>query len=228
MNLSDITLLTCTYNRVDMVEPCVRSIFKSLGRKLPVVVINTGEEQWFPGEYVDVCTVVNNAGHRLMTMEEMPDRCRCQPSDCHSASLDWCLKNAIHTRYAMMTDTDVIYYPNLKEFLETVDEHDAIGEIGHLRGDCRGRRQDRLYPHFCLINVERMKRDGISFFDKDRCAGSDPCPGDTGCSFRMDIEAHGWDILRITASDYCTHLKGATWQNKNYRRWASTIRSYWQ
>jgi glycosyltransferase involved in cell wall biosynthesis len=230
MNIDDITLVTCTYNQTDAVKPCFKSIFKALGRTLPVVVINNGNDIWFPEDYVDTATVINNTGHRLLSEEEFPQRCKRHPSDCHSAALSWALNNAVHTKYAMLTDTDVIYYPTLKELLETVGNHDLIGKIGHLKEDAPGRwrSRDRVYPHFCVINVDRMKKDGISFFDKDRCASCKPCRGDTGYSFREDIQSHGWDIHIIHLADYCTHLKGASWdKRKNYRKWYNSLKGYW-
>ena len=90
---------------------------------------------------------------------------------------------------------------------------------------------DRLLPYFCLINADKMKNDGIRYFDRCRITKyhmrdqmgnelyTDPIYNvqDTGYSFYQDVKSHHWKIMDFPISKVCVHYKeGSAGGNRLY------------
>jgi len=222
MLLDDCTVLTCTYNKCELVDYMVRSLFKQLGRKLPVVVMNNGGSVHSPVFNAKLFREVDNRGSKLLGMK--PEN-MSQPSDRHACSIDWALHHAIDSKWVLLADDDVLFKPPVRKLLATIpsgSDYGAVGQVGWDRTP-----GDRLLPYFCAFNAYRMRRDGIRYWRPDMCMASKP-PVDTGASFNHDISAAGWRILKIELVDFVDHLKNASLRNLDTSKWIDKGRSLWE
>ena len=152
---------------------------------------------------------------------KLDGRFRCEPSDRHACAINWALHNAVKTKWVLLVDDDVLFFPTIKKLLDEDPDYDALGEIGW-----DGIAGDRLLPYFCLFNVDKMKTQKIQYWHGDPCAASKP-PVDTGYSFRTDIQAAGWNIRRIRLNGYVAHMKNASLKNLDVRGWLEQYRYLW-
>lgn len=186
-----------------------------------IIIVDNGTTQSI-NELNNVFTVIDNYKHKLLKDYN-------QISKNHCAAIDYAMKNCVHTDWVLLVDNDILFLPQLKQFLTKFDEtaYDCAGEIGWDDAP-----PNRLFPYFCLINVKHMKKQNISYFDNERCIGKgSKITGkygstqrwykDTGCSFLEDIRTHSWRIQKIHLSDYTVHLKG-TLHGKNFIQFLQT------
>lgn len=212
MNYQDITLLTVSFNNNILTGMMIKSLYKQLDDELyDIVIVDNGDKIPVDDNMKCVFTVVDNFNHKII-----PDY--KQISKNHCSAIDYALKNYIQTKWCLLVDNDILYKPSIKDLFAKLDEHefDCCGEVGFDDAP-----PNRLFPYFCLLNVEKMNMENISYFDNNRCIG----PGsrihppdlwykDTGCSFLEDIK-DTWRIKNINISDYALHLKAASVKNVN-------------
>ena len=212
------TVLTCTYNKTELVDYMLRSLRKCLGVDSgmpPVIVMNNGSEIHsakipFPCK----CVEIDNTGNRLVKVDGM-----CG-SDRHANAIEYAL-GLVRTRFVILVDDDVLFKPEARDVLLVRADYDAVGEIGWdvVKGD-------RLFPYFCAFNVDKMRRDGIHYWRRDASAMSNP-KVDTGYSFRVDITAARWSIRTIKLNTVISHLKGASLRNVDPGEWLERNRVLW-
>ncbi len=195
----------------------IKSFFKNIGRPNTIVIADNGT--WLPIDpsFHKVVTVVDNT-HQKIT----GDYHQCSKNHC--STIDYILKHKINTEWVLLVDNDILFKPDAKQFITTFDvsTYDAAGEVGWDDAPpCR------LYPYFCLINVNKFNHDGINYFDNNRCIGPNsqqvgirgphtPCwYQDTGCSFYEDIQ-ETWRLCNIQLSNYIVHMKCTGQNNKDY------------
>lgn len=210
MNLSNLTLLTVTFNNNLLTGMMIKSFFKQM-QDMPheVIIVDNGDKQRASEHFGDIFTVVDNYNHALIKDYK-------QISKNHCAAIDYALKHCVHTDWVLLVDNDILFLPELKKFLTKFNTNacDCSGEIGWDDAP-----PNRLFPYFCLINVKKLKQSNISYFDNKRCIGKhSKITGkygstqrwykDTGCSFLEDITAKKWHIQQIHLSNYIVHLKG--------------------
>lgn len=212
------TVLTCTYNKTELVDYMLRSLRKCLGGDSgmpPVIVMNNGAELHSAKSPCPCkCVEIDNTGNRLVKVDGM-----CG-SDRHANAIEYAL-GLVRTRFVVLVDDDILFKPEAAGILLGVPDYDAIGEIGWdvVKGD-------RLFPYFCAFNVEKMRRDGIHYWRRDASAMSNP-KVDTGYSFREDIMAAGWTIKRIRLAAVIDHLKGASLRGVDSSKWLERNRRLW-
>ena len=120
----------------------------------------------------------------------------------HADSINFALLNLITTKYAVLCDNDVLFKPKVSELINDFEEYDAVGEVGYDVWP-----GDRLFPYFCIINVEKMRNEKIRYFDETRTQvyQNGRWINDTGASFYQDIVKSGWNVKRINIDDYVVH-----------------------
>jgi len=210
MNILDnITLLTVSYNNNLLTGMMIKSCFKQIGQEIPVCIIDTGNKQKCDESLKELFDVYDCSNVKLRSSSQ------------HSYAIDYALKNCIKTKYVMLCDNDILFKPELKNllmFLDTFEEIDAVGEIGW-----DNTPPNRLYPYFCIINVEKFNNENMNYYDSKRIIKDSRKLNkyDTGYSFYEDIKKNKWDIKKIKMNKFILHLKSGTLANKNYISWLS-------
>ena len=218
MNLTDLTLLTTTFNDTLLTGMMLKSFAKQLGQLPKVIIIDNGNKIQLDPRLKEAFTVIDNFRHKILSDENQPSRNHCK-------ALDYALNTAIHTKWVLLVDNDILFKPTVKELLLSFDESaDCIGEIGW---DII--RPERLFPYFCLINMDKYKRDDIHYFNPHKCMKLFDEKGnelhnvphghsglyDTGYSFLESIKQKNWAIHEIQLKDYIVHLKNGSFGSKN-------------
>lgn len=201
VDLHDITLLTATFNRHDFTVSMLQSFFDVFKNMPKTLILDNSTDIPFPDIPNNYVTVIDNTNFKHTPNYN-------QPSKNHCASLDWILHNGIETKYCMLCDNDILFKPNALSILNEYSAFNAVGEIGYDRVP-----PARLYPYFCVIDIDFITSNNIRYFDKSRCMINNATM-DTGCSFYQDMVANKANIKNIHLSDYVIHLKGGTLHDK--------------
>lgn len=222
MNLNDLTILTVTFNNNFLTIMMLKSFMKQTHAIPRIVIVDNGT--YIPADDImkRVFTVVDNYNHRLL-----PDELQCSRNHC--AAIDYALKHAIQTKWALLVDNDILFYPKISHFLQSFDDtkYDCAGEIGW-----DDTPPNRLFPYFCLINCNRFKQENLSYFDRTRITDYytigkketetvEHNKMDTGFSFYEDIK-NTWRIHNFPLSSVCIHLKSGMLAGKNITDWISS------
>lgn len=206
IDLSDITILTATFNRHDFTISMIKSffdVFKIGNIILPqFIVLDNSTSCPFPDTPNPIIKVIDNTNFKYTCNYN-------QPSMNHSASIDWAIKNLIHTKYIMLCDNDILFKPNICLLTEKRFSYNLVGEIGWDRVP-----PARLYPYWCIIDNAFITQHRLNYFDQHRCMINNATM-DTGCSFYEDAVHSNATIYKIKLSDYIIHLKGGTLRNKS-------------
>ena len=218
--IDNITMLSAHFNTPMLPLYLMKSLVYQLRRPIPMCIIDNSttmplqldgiESKWL--------RLIDNTNYKVT-----PNYGQCSAN--HAASIEYAM-NTITTKYVLLCDTDILVYPTIRKLLTMpVGSYDACGEIGWTTHP-----GDRMYPYFCIIDLEKKQNDGISFFDPQRimvdCMGvpfnkkhrtlpNEVAYFDTGASFLQDILFHKWNIKHIALDDYITHKKGGTLHPNN-------------
>jgi hypothetical protein len=222
MNRQDFTLLSVTFNNNVLTGMMIKSFVKQVGIYPNVVIVDNGTTIPADEMMKRVFTVIDNFNHKLLPDERQPSRNHC-------AAIDYALYNCIHTKWCLLVDNDILFKPEMKELIKSVDEtkYDAYGEVGW---DCTP--PDRLYPYMCIFNVDKLRSEGIKYFDPNRTIKYKTLASDgsvlftdeqynqmdTGYSFYEDIKAT-WRINKFPINNVCIHLKSGMLANKPIESW---------
>lgn len=221
--LNNITLLTCTFNNNLLTKCMIMSLFKQLGKSIPVVIMDNGTKEFCTNDMKEIFTVIDNTNYKIIPNYKQVSRNHC-------ASIDYALKNYIKTKYVLLCDNDILFKSSIKKLfndLNILNEIDSVGEIE------LSKRGYRLFPFFCIINVEKMKLDKINYFNKNNCMNNMETKFDTngnyesniyltknikgldtGGSFLNEIKNKKWTILKIKLDKYIKHFAMASWNPK--------------
>ena len=205
--LSNYSLMTCTFNNNAMTCGMLLSFKTFIKANIPLFIIDNGTTELASPFMKKTFHVFDNSNYKFT--KNYPCRSRT-----HAEAIEYALKHVINTKYVLLCDNDIIFKPKIQLLLNAPFEpFDAIGEIGYDLVP-----PNRLFPYFCIINVEKLKTENISY---NRFIGHGT--HDTGCSFLEDIQAANWKIKPIKLDDYIYHLKGGTLHGKNYIQWLKTL-----
>jgi len=211
MNINDLSILTVSFNNNVLTGLMLKSFIKQTEIMPEIVIVDNGNKKPVDENLKSIFIVVDNFNHKLLPDENQVSRNHC-------IALDYAIKNVIKTKWVLIVDNDILFKSSVKKFLKEFNEEefDCAGEIGWDKTP-----PNRLYPYFCLINVEKMKNEQINYFDRSRMIWRwKQCNKfDTGYSFYEDIKKKEWKIKKIKLSDYIVHLKSGTLQNKNISEW---------
>lgn len=201
IDLSNISILSATFNRHDFTLSMIGSFAMTFKTLQNMIIIDNSDSVSLPNNVSKIVRVIDNTNFKNTPNYH-------QPSKNHCASIDWVLRTQIKTKYCMLCDNDILFKPAVISLLQDYDQYDAIGEIGWDKVP-----PARLYPYWCIINVEFMRKHRIKYYDETRCM-VDNATMDTGCSFLHDMQAASAKIKTIKLSEYIIHLKGGTLRNK--------------
>lgn len=212
--ITNCTIVTATVNHHELVDKLILSLKKSIEKLPPIIVLNNGKSLHEPKDAEAAYAIMEVDNRRSKLAKPTED----QNSHRHCASIDYALKNLVRTKYAVVCDNDILFKPEVKNIFMSVPNYDALGQVCN---DTRG--HVRLEPYFCVLNLEKMKMDGISYYDGKRCWPK----LDTGGSFLADIRNRKWSIRETGISKYIVHLSGAELYNRDIGKWLNQHKSLW-
>ena len=235
MILDNITLLMCTFNTNKMTTLAIKSLFKQLHRYIPVVLFDNGNKELCTNEMKEIFTIYDNSHYKITGQQNQLSRNHC-------ATVDYALKNCINTKYVMLCDTDILFKPSIVKLIDDLDKKEEIDALGEILGT-----NDRLMPMFCIINVEKFKKENLNYYDPTRCMNNftsifdkdgnyirdeikpDKWYGDTGGSFLWDIEKNHWNIIKIKFADYIEHYGRGSFEEKpiTVNQWLNMHKDLW-
>lgn len=224
MKISEITLLTASFNNNLLTTMMIKSFYKQVC-KVETLIIDNSTFQPVNSDMKELFNVIDNTNQKITGNYN-------QCSKNHCSSIDYALKKYIKTKWCLLVDNDVLFKPEVKKLLTEFkdNEFDCCGEIGWDDAP-----PVRLFPYFCLINVEKFINEKLNYFDNDRCIGpgskeignrgpGTPCwYKDTGCSFLEDIQ-NSWKIQEIQLSNYIVHMKCTGQNNRDFRKFLNNNR----
>lgn len=209
---------TVNYNTPDLTRAAILSLWKHTPG-CRVTVFDNSDRLPF-GAMDDVRVIDNTRGQAIdfrAFLDQFPDKT--------DARNDW--GSAKHCRTVqelfrffpegfVLMDSDVLVKRDISVFFNP--ECIFVGEEGVTPYRHR-HKIPRLLPFLCWINVEMCRRQGIGYYDPDRCWMLQPDSHigswyDTGASFLEDCKARGVPALRLQISDYILHFKGGSWAGK--------------
>ena len=85
MILDNITLLMCTFNTNKMTTLAIKSLFKQLGRDIPVVLFDNGNKELCTEDMKEIFTVYDNSHYKLTGQQNQLSRNHCIPRSSHSS-----------------------------------------------------------------------------------------------------------------------------------------------
>ena len=134
----------------------------------------------------------------------------------------------VKTRYALLTDTDVIYHKTINTVFNIfkTGKYASMGRLGESRGGYR--LMPRIYPWFQFIDIEQINSKGISFHDQRRIESTKSTEFfqnipvkvneggiyyDVGSTFLQDLLSNGLTVAAVNYEDNIfTHYEGMSWQ----------------
>lgn len=213
--LANCSIITATVKHHELVDKLLTSLKKQVGQMPPaIVILNNGKTIHQPKSEFENTVIIEVDNRESRLAKPMED----QNSHRHCASLDYALKHLVKTKYAVLCDNDILFKPDVKSIFDATPDYDAMG---HVCEDIRG--HIRLEPYFCVLNIEKMKADGISYYDGRRCWPK----LDTGGSFLADVQEKKWRIHETRTDKYIVHLSGAELYNRNTVKWFNENKSLW-
>lgn len=215
MSLSDLTLITCSYNTLEFTSTMLKSYVyhhSSEGKFNIVVMENSTNEK-----------TRNFLKDKQISFDACPGRT-------HSISVDLALTK-VKTKYALLVDTDIIFYKPIYDIFEQFKES-SVAIMGEICGDRGGYRLfPRVFPWFCFINVEKVNEKGIRFHDQQRIDatnsgkffGNVPLNFDrtgyyydVGSTFLEDINKFELGVIdKKFDPEYFYHFEGISWYRES-------------
>jgi hypothetical protein len=206
----NFTLVTCSYNTPDVTLKMLTSFLK-YHPKVKHIYISENS--------------TNLETSTLLDKYKIPYISR--PGSTHTDAVDITLPQ-IHTKYALLVDTDIIFHRNVEPLYHIMRKHN-VAVMGELCGSRGGYNlYTRIHPWFMWIDIEQINRHGIRFKDLKRIesTGSEKFYGnnplmlendgrtkyDVGATFYEDIKLAGLNIYAYKADPkYFTHYEGMSW-----------------
>lgn len=196
--MEDITLISCSYNTPDVTLTMLKSYFKHHDSTAVLIIDNS----------------TNDLTSELLEQHNVPYlRNR---GGLHIQSIDTLL-STIKTKYALLVDTDIIFYKNHSNIFNKFKEMD-LTLLGEICGDRGGKHiHNRVHPWHCFIDVEKIKDKNIKFYNPVKQFSESIKIYDVGCTFFEDIKNCNLKIGDIRLEGiYYKHYEGMSWRTKRY------------
>lgn len=190
------------------------------------VVMNNGSTMHDPSAVPEVrFTEVDNRGYRMLA-GKYPERILVIPSDRHAASIDAGL-DMVGTRWCILVDDDVLFQPGSRRYLRNVSEEVLTGCAASTWG---GNGDPRLLPFPCVIDVDRMRADGVRYhLDEDSFSANNR--HGTGYHILREARRLGWKTSLSCGlgwlDPHILHIVGATIGGGDCAHIARAKRSLW-
>lgn len=216
-------VLIVHYNTPELINAAIRSLNKTT-EGCHVIVFDNSDKEPFVNVFDNV-TVIDNTKGQVINFDEwlkgFPDKVKT-PNNWASAKHCWTVQFIVDLRKNpfVLMDSDVLVKNDISDFWNP--EYAYIGEVAK-NVKRLGEIHDRLLPFLCYVNVRMMKKNGVSYFNKDRMyALTDKIPGtgyDTGSWFVEDVAAKSLPTREVLTDDYIVHMKAGSWKKKDTEKW---------
>lgn len=149
--MNDFTIITCSYNTPIVTETLLKSwVYKHPIPKTNILIMENS---------------TNDQTEQMLNHYGIPYV--RNPGMTHSLAVDKALK-ICKQRYVLLVDTDVTFNKNVFPIIDKF-----ISQGYTILGDKCGDRANyklfpRIHPWFCLIDLEEINKQGISFHDQKR------------------------------------------------------------
>ncbi len=196
--MEDITLISCSYNTPEVTLTMLRSFFKHHKETKVLIVDNS----------------TNNETENLLKIYNVPYI--RNEGGLHLQSVDILLSN-IKTKYALLVDTDVIFYKDHTLIFDKFKEM-KLSLLGEICGDRGGKLiHNRVHPWHCFIDVDSIKNNNIKFYNPVKQFSVSEKIYDVGCTFFEDVKNCNLKIGNIKLEgSYFKHYEGMSWRTKRY------------
>lgn len=196
----ELTIVTCDYNTPDLTKNLVRSIRKHCNERYDIIVVNTGYTNYDPDHQMDGTVVYNFL------------------NSSHGNGVNYALDNLIHTRYALLVDTDVLFLKDITKPFEKFKQNN-LALMGEVVGNRGGKLlKQRVNPWFCFIDLKQLKDNNIKFYDHRRTKElKSDIIYDIGSTMFEDCVTNNLKIgdLKMEGS-YFKHYEGMSWRVQKY------------
>lgn len=199
--MDELTLITCSYNTPQITLTMLKS-WMAVHKKTQRLVL------------IDNSTNQDTAG--LLYDNKIPYK--CSPGNSHGQGINEAL-NLCKTKYALLVDTDVVFLKDHTDIFEQFKLMD-LTIMGKVEGDRGGKKiYNRVNPWHCFIDVEKIKKYNITFFDEERMKASFKTDKiyDIGSTFLEDIKNAGLKVGDVDLErNYYLHLEGMSWYKNKF------------
>ena len=212
--MNDLTLITCSFETPDITLNMLRSYVKVHGEgSFNVLIMENSKDE---------------ATRDLLRKENIPFITNKGMS--HEDGMNIALKNC-KTKYALIVDTDVIFYKSLQPLFDQFKREDAT-LMGTVCGDRGGKSlKFRIHPWFCFVNIDNLNKHNIIFNDVKRYIIRDEKDGktyDVAASMFEDVLKNNLHIINSDAEgSYFKHYEGMSWRKNHldFQKWAGEVKS---
>lgn len=129
----------------------------------------------------------------------------------------------------VLIDSDILLTRDISELWD--DRYMFAAEV-KTNTTSWGFRVFRAKPILCYVNVPKMRRLGISYFNGERMwdmSSKMPCNRyDTGAWFFEQVEHRRLPYRKINIGDYALHLGHASYKTKPWQQWLDENKDLWQ
>ena len=198
----DLTLVTCNYNTPDLIIKLLQSVKKTSSYLPNVIVINTSTED----ESEKILSDYNIPYYNLKGAT-------------HGEAVNLAFEK-VATKYIILVDSDVIF---LKDFFPVFEKFKSsnLALMGKVVGNIGGKNlYERVEPWYCLLDCDKLKKNNIQFFDKDRVLKSrqeNIKVYDIGSTMFEDIQKADLLIGDVDLENkYFKHYVGMSWYCQKY------------
>jgi hypothetical protein len=217
----DVSLLCCSYNQRTILHRMLQSfVYHHPGVRFRALIVENS---------------VDDDVSDFLRRHDVPYWRNDTGDARHSPSVDLGL-GRIRTKYALLCDTDIVIRRSIGRLLRMLMDN-GVDVAGVLQGDRGGYvLHHRISPHFCLVNLESVTRNGIAFHDQERVERtgsngffdhvplqrSDGRPHyDCGGTFYEDCVNKHLRIAPINGLDrYVFHAESLSWAERaNHELW---------
>jgi len=216
--MKDLTLVVCSYNTPQILELMLKSYVSNHKEdKYNIIIMENSTNE----ETVELLTKYNIPFHR-------------RPGSTHSIAVDEALK-MVKTKYALLVDSDIVFNKDISPIYNWFKKNDYVA-LGEVCGDRGGYSLfPRIFPWFCMLDMETINGKGISFHDQVRIDktnsgkffGNVPLMFDrsgkyydVGSTFLEDILKNGLKVGNSKFdTEYFTHYEGMSWHKVTNHPW---------
>jgi glycosyl transferase family 2 len=210
--LDDVSILCCSYNERTVLHRMLQSF-----------------AYHHPGTRFRTLIVENSHGDEIadfLKRHDVPYWRNDSGDTRHAPSIDLGLAR-VRTRYVLLCDSDIVIRRPIDRLLRMLI--DAAVDVAGVPQGARGGYilRPRISPHFCLVNVDRIRNHGIAFHDQarvDRTASHgffehvpiQPNDGqahyDCGGTFFEDCVKKDLRVVPVSGLDrYVFHAESLSW-----------------
>lgn len=237
---ADLTLFIVNFGTQMLTEAAVTSFLSRHPRFSGEIIIMDNK----PGSHFSASEipygnirVIDNTNEQVVSYDDIrfgatsEDPVANYGSAKHSKCISYAISELVSTPICLISDSDVIYRRSVYGPYSAVRAGAVVAaDIGrelpgtHMSDESRHSVAPRIFPCICLVNVEAVRKSGISFYDPGRMMmlNGSGFTYDTGASFFADILAKNLPYAQIRMLDYVSHLASASYLRKN---WMSFLRA---